>query len=1186
MNYTLDGKEVTQNTIIVQGIGEKCILGADLIHKADILIDPQKQCAVVRGKGNYPVFSAESVSLSGAKGQVISLNVPAPDGHYLIQPVSEKITEGMIKVENGKARLEVFSTSMYETKIERNEYLGSYVYATEVHKPKFTNTQPGGKPVKGVITEENVNMADIPRDKVSAYLSLMNEFSDVFSLNPDEVGNCSVLPQEIKLKNPSKVTCTPPYRIPYHLQSVVEEYVTKLLKANIIENSKSPFSSPLMLVKKASARTDAPLVEQYRIVHDFRQLNDNTIKDSYPMHNLYDLLDKVSQAKVWSVIDLSSGFWNQQLSENSRKYTAFGVPGLGHFQYRRSAQGLCNSPAAFQRLLDYVTKGIPGVSVYIDDVIIFSDSHEEHRRTLQELFKRLRMYNIKCRLKKIQLGANKITYLGYDITRGKGIQAGLAKTEAVRGWKEPRTVKEIRQFLGLCSFFRRTIPNFADISAPLSHLTRKNAWKEGTLPLTASKSFQMLKDALCARPCLQPVDFKKEFIVSVDASKTGLGAILSQVNEKGEEHPCAYASRILTDAEKKYAPFHLEHLAMLWGCRHFKAYLVGRHFTLRTDHKPLTALNKTQGATLERLLAELEEFLPYTIVYQKGEQMPADGLSRLTETANSFRSLQVNPVELASSININYDQIKSLQMKDPLIKAVAIALKFNSMPHKHSLHNEVSSLLPHCKLNHNIIMFKDRVWCPSVLRNILLGMAHDDKLAGHYASHKTYERLANDWQWPDMKHDVEFYVKSCVICNRTNPLNKINRAPLSPLPMATNFNSRVHIDLLGPLRENQGYSYVMVCIDAFSKLVATAPLASKQKNDVALAFFNNWICKHGVPSTLVSDRGTEFTNDVFNELQQNFNISHVTTSSYHPQANGQIERQMRNLLQYFRKFLNNKSNDWVQLLPSFEFSYNTTIHSTHHHTPFSVAFARNPQLSTSIIRPVPVPYVGENEFSTRLSHMLDTRIDIIKAEQDAFETQKREFDKRTVAKVYKVGDRVYLTRPKQGTQFQKFQQPFQGPYVILKVFRHTVMLRDLSGLRKRPIFSHVNNIKPAAFLTQIYSLPQPSSQMPQEPEIKAPRATPQRPVFIDDEDDDDPPEPPPPPPSPPLNLPEVGPEEEESAPQNQHPVAQNTPSESPIRALIQRVLPPRITRRVTKAAGTVLDKTLLSKYPSERRRRK
>jgi hypothetical protein len=278
-------------------------------------------------------------------------------------------------------------------------------------------------------------------------------------------------------------------------------------------------------------------------------------------------------------------------------------------------------------------QGIPRVHAYIDDVVLSHNTHNEHINALKQVFERFRKYKMKVKLSKLQIGTGKINFLGYEVSgdnkTGTTIRPGELKVQAIKNWQPPTSVQEVRQFLGLCSFFRRTIPKFAIIAAPLTRLTRKDsAWSKGVLPLAALAAFRALRAALCARPCLAAPDFKKEFIVTVDSSGLGFGGILSQVGDDGIERPIAYASRSLSEKEKGAAAYATEAAGLVWCFRAFRPYLIGAPFRARTDHKPLLQLNRVQGQTLSRLYAELEEFLPYTLEYLPGPKMPADGLSR------------------------------------------------------------------------------------------------------------------------------------------------------------------------------------------------------------------------------------------------------------------------------------------------------------------------------------------------------------------------------------------------------------------------------------------------------------------------------------------------------------------------------------------------------------------------------
>ena len=304
--------------------------------------------------------------------------------------------------------------------------------------------------------------------------------------------------------------------------------------------------------------------------------------------------------------------------------------------------------------------------------------------------------------------------------------------------------------MGLCSFFQRTIPKFAEIAAPLSRLTRKDANLQELTEEPAKNAFKSLKKALCARPCLTPVDFKKEFILTVDSSKGGAGAILSQ-KSLGIEHPCAYASRVFGKTEENYPPLRLEAAGVLWACRHFRPYMVGKEFVLRTDHKPLTSLNRIDGQTLERFRAEMEDFLPYRVEYLPGEKMPADGLSRPPQLAAITQNILSSP--------FNWENIHYLQQNDIFCKACVCILRFKRWPKSQHLLNLAKQIDPGLKLVHGLLCHKfgNTPWAPEAIRKELCRLSHDNPLASHFGKDKTVARLRKSWWWPELDQDVELF---------------------------------------------------------------------------------------------------------------------------------------------------------------------------------------------------------------------------------------------------------------------------------------------------------------------------------------------------------------------------------------------------------------------------------------------
>ena len=397
------------------------------------------------------------------------------------------------------------------------------------------------------------------------------------------------MPHQVRLTDPNKITSVNQYRLPHHLKEAAIDYVERLLAAGVVRKSNSVFNSPLILVKKPHADPAKPLSEQYRLVHNYVELNKNIAPCSYPLRHLYELLDDVASGSVFSVLDLSQGFFQRHLID-LQEATAFSIPEIGQFSYCRSPQGMNSSPAYFQRLLDFVLQGIAQVYVYIDDVVFSVNSHEQNLQKLEEVFKRFRKHNLKIKPSKCQFGEAKITYLGYDICNEKGISPGEAKTEVIRNWLAPKSIKEIRGFIGLTSFFCRAIKDFRNFERFKQTHSQKlwiHSWPSSTQSI---RFISKTEKGLISKPCLAPVDFSKRFYVTWDTSATHYGSCLSQIGDDGIERPCGYASKLLSEKEAKQQPGIRERASILFSFRHWHPYLVGKEFTCRTDHKPNLSL--------------------------------------------------------------------------------------------------------------------------------------------------------------------------------------------------------------------------------------------------------------------------------------------------------------------------------------------------------------------------------------------------------------------------------------------------------------------------------------------------------------------------------------------------------------------------------------------------------------------
>ena len=455
------------------------------------------------------------------------------------------------------------------------------------------------------------NEYDVPSCAIPTLSSLIEQYKSLFRTSP---GSTTLAEHFIPTTGtPVKV---PPRRIPANYRQEVEKQIQTMLKDGIIEESSSPWLAPAVFVRKKTG--------DIRICVDYRELNKRTVKDAYPLPRPDEVQDRLAGSVIFSTLDLQSGYWQLPVHSNDRAKTAFCPgPGLGLFQFRKMPFGLSGAPASFQRLMDTLLRDLSFVTTYLDDVLIHSSSAEEHHRHLATVFERFHNAGLTLRGGKCNIGVCEVRYLGH-VFSGKGMEPDTTKISAVCDWPIPTNPTELRSFLGLASYYRRYIYQFADIAAPLYHLTNKGAvftWDE-----TCQSAFNHLKQKLTHSPVLAYPSFSQsadQFTLLTDASATGIGAVLEQAG-----HVVAYSSRTLSKPERNYSVIQRECLAIVYALKQFRHYLLGRKFKLVTDHAPLQWLSsqKMEGL-LARWALATQEF-SFTISYRKGvEHGNADALS-------------------------------------------------------------------------------------------------------------------------------------------------------------------------------------------------------------------------------------------------------------------------------------------------------------------------------------------------------------------------------------------------------------------------------------------------------------------------------------------------------------------------------------------------------------------------------
>lgn len=472
---------------------------------------------------------------------------------------------------------------------------------------------PGPSKTEAVVVPMGEQLSERQRQDLR---ELIDRHRDVFST---EAGHTNLLEHHI-ITEPGKKVKLRPYRIPEARREAVRQEVKTMLQNGIIEESHSEWSSPIVLVPK----TDGTL----RFCNDFRQLNLISKFDAYPMPRVDELIERLGTSRYITTLDLTKGYWQVPLAPAAREKTAFITPD-GLFHYLMLPFGLHGAPATFQRLMDRVLRPHQKyAAAYIDDIVIHGEEWGTHLQQVTAVLRALRGAGLTANPKKCRLGLRDADYLGFTIGRGC-VKPQAGKVEAIRNWPRPQTKKQVRTFVGLTSYYRRFVPHFSSLAAPLTDLTKSRLadrilWTEET-----EKAFQELKEALCSGPVLVTPDFSKPLIVQTDASETGVGAVLSQLQE-GEEHPITYISRKLLPREQNYSTIEKECLAIKWALEELKYYLLGRHFTLVTDHAPLVWMsrNKETNARVTRWFLSLQSFA-FSVVHRSGAAHGnADAMSR------------------------------------------------------------------------------------------------------------------------------------------------------------------------------------------------------------------------------------------------------------------------------------------------------------------------------------------------------------------------------------------------------------------------------------------------------------------------------------------------------------------------------------------------------------------------------
>lgn len=809
------------------------------------------------------------------------------------------------------------------------------------------------------------------------------------------------------------------YPVSPYVQKEMDEELQRMLDLGVIEKSSSSWSNPIVGVRKPNGKL--------RLCLDSRRLNAVSKTDAFPLPYISRILGRLRGTKYLSSIDLSDAFWQIPLAQADKGKTAFTLPGRGLFQFISLPFGLHGAAQSLCRLMDSVLGYDlePYVHVYLDDILICTDTFEEHLSLIKEVGKRLQQANLSISRAKSKFCMRKLNYLGYVIDE-KGINVNPDKISAIVNYPTPTSVREVRRLLGMVSWYRRFIPNFASVSGSITDLLKGKPTKKFVWTSEAESAFNDLKLALISAPVLKTPDFTKPFIIQTDASDRGVGAVLVQ-GEGENEGVINYMSQKLSDTQIKYSTTEKECLAVILAIEKFRPYIEGVRFTVISDHASLQWLMNVKDPTgrLARWALRLQAH-DYSIQHRKGKLMVvADALSRSVETIDiSTGTFNGDPwyESLKEKIEMFPADYGGFIVKDGFIYKFVGAGKSRSS-------------------------FAWKLVIPSNIRDKILHENHDVPLASHAGSKKTLARIQSRFYWPKMAKDVVRYVKICEVCQATKHSTVVLKGemvqpkdPGAPWQM-------IALDLAGPLpRSKKGHNFLLVVMDVFSKFVLLHPLKNATSAPILKFLEENVFLMFGCPSVVIQDNGPQLTSKSYREFMSNYGIKLWYNAYYTPQTNP-AERVIQTTKTAIRAYVQENHREWDKYLPQVGCALRTAVHDSTKFTPYFTNFGQE-MASTGDMGNLDDALASLENKKDRLATLKEIREQIKVNMAKAYANYAKGYNLRTRKIEFKVGDFV-LKRNFTLSSASKGYTAGLGPVFIKckvkeKVGRNCYRLQDLN----------------------------------------------------------------------------------------------------------------------------------------------
>ena len=908
---------------------------------------------------------------------------------------------------------------------------------------------------------------------------------------------------QIDLRPSAKLAAAKLYQLTEEQRQTLLETLDREVSAGRIRPSNASYGSPMFFVPKKDGR--------WRMVVDYRKINEETIPDAYPLPLISQITNDLSKAKVFTKLDLTGAYQLLRMAPGQEPLTAFRTQ-YGMFESLVVRDGLRNAPAVFQHFLNDVFKEVlgRGVTIYIDDILIYASEVAELRRLTRKVFEIIRGASLYLKASKCEFEVTSMTFLGYVIS-DKGVETDPAKVAAVQDFPRPTNLRESRSFIGLTSYYRRFVKNFSQIAMPITSLTQKHRvfeWGE-----SQEKAFAELKSILTHAPILAHFDPSRETIIQTDASHFGWGFIISQIDaETRREHPIAIESGRFVAAQLNYTTTEKEFMAIVEAFKRSRHMLLQVDSTVITDHLNLTYwMEPRQLSPRQARWVELLSTFRFKIVYRPGkyatmpdalsrradyhpgkgatvdhehnfvQALPSISEDRITSPIQEGGKVFLRALQRVMAIDRDYfidDQdIKEGIRLDPDLTSVladmyaTVLMSADDDPQIEEFPSVVdlrrSSRNPGIVLptwtKRQFLAFNDKTYVPNHndARLKILQARHDSPIAGHPGILKTIELISRDYIWLGLRHDVETYVNGCAVCQRTKGTNRLPIGKLKSLEVPSRPWTEISMDFIEQLPKSSKYDSILVIVDRLTKWAIFVPTTvTLTSAGLAELILDRLISQHGLPNAIVSDRGSKFVSRLWRYLMSRLGVQLRLSTAYHPQTDGQTERVNQVLEQYLRIFTSYNQDDWSTLLPQASLAYNNSVHSATESTPFYANFGYHPRWVDELVES-DAPEVPEGQ---RIAESLVAIHQQCSANiAEANKSYAKYYDKNRVAHApYQINDEVMLSMENIKTvrPMKKLDIRQAGPYRISEVIGTHAYRLELPPSAKIHNVFHASLLRP------------------------------------------------------------------------------------------------------------------------------